>query len=226
MQTLHDMVTPVSRFSPSIEINTKSWKGRYMRLSPIPVLDSDQASLLASIVGPGVAPPPPFLMWAHNVGLARWVEGLGAYCRTSSGLSPRVRILSMLVPARHFRAASMWNAHHQEALDLGFAPVELDALSRGEDPNLDADDERAFHDFATELLRGYGVSDETFARALAVFGESTLLEVVGCLGSFTLSCYALNSFRLPIRAERGWPFPDLPPTEGAPLELATTAEVS
>jgi 4-carboxymuconolactone decarboxylase len=107
----------------------------------------------------------------------------------------------------------MWNAHHEEALDLGFSTVELARLASGEDPDLDDASERALWRFGSELLKNRAVSDGAYSAALDAFGEESLLDIVGCLGSFTMSCYALTAFRVAIHPERGWPFPDLPAEE-------------
>lgn len=178
-----------------------------MRLTPILELSPDQSRLLEQIVGPGVAPPPPFLMWAHNVEVARWAEGLGGYCRNESRLNRRQLLLTMLLPGRTFRAASMWNAHYNEALEHGFTLDDLEQLARGDAPDFADGSEAALYAFAQESLIDNVVSDEVYADALEHFGEAGLLDIIGCLGSFTMSCLALNAFRVPINEELGWPFP-------------------
>jgi 4-carboxymuconolactone decarboxylase len=181
-----------------------------MRLSPIDTLDDEQTALLHKLVGPDVAPPPPFFMWAHNLDVAHWVEGLGDYCRTQSRLNRRLLVLSMLMPGRVFTSGSMWNAHYREALGLGFTEHALAQLGRGERPDFANQDETVFHAFAEQVLAGRGVDEETYAAALALLGEDGLLDALGCLGSFSLSSMALNAFQVAINPELGWPFTDVP----------------
>ncbi|MDT0144525.1 hypothetical protein [Microbacterium sp. PRC9] len=195
-----------------------------MRLSPIPSLDEGQKALLATLVGADVPPPPPFLMWAHNLDVAHWVEGLGDYCRNASRLDPRLRVLSMLIPGRHFRSGSMWNAHSEEALRLGFTQDSLDRLARGEDPRFAHEDERIFHAFAVQTLAGRGVDDDTYSATVTLLGEEGLLDAIGCLGSFSLSCMALNAFQVAINPQLGWPFDDVTDDERATISGA--AEVA
>ncbi|MFT4084176.1 MAG: hypothetical protein QM638_16490 [Nocardioides sp.] len=180
-----------------------------MRLSPITELDDDAAALRDRILGPQADPPPPFLMWAHNLGIGQLIEDLGAYCRDRARFPRKLRILSMMVAARYHDSASCWNAHIEEAIELGLPRECMDRLARRQEPGFIAEDERVFFAFARELVEEHFVSERTYAEALALFGEPALLDIVGCVGSFTISSWALNAFQVPIRDDLGEPFPDV-----------------
>jgi 4-carboxymuconolactone decarboxylase len=61
-----------------------------------------------------------------------------------------------------------------------------------------ADDEAALYDFCTELHRNRSVSDATYARALAKFGEQGLVDAIGLSGWYTLVAMVLNTARVPL----------------------------
>jgi 4-carboxymuconolactone decarboxylase len=181
-----------------------------MRLTPLTELSPEQTTLLETIVGPGASePPPPFLVWARNMELAQWVEGLGAYCRNESRHPQRLRELSVLICARHFDSQSAWNAHYEQALAEGVPPECLARLARGEDPGFKAEDERVFHAFAHEMLYDHFVSEATYAEAVALFGENGVLDLIGCIGSFSMSAMMLNIFHVPLRDYLPRPFAEV-----------------
>lgn len=180
-----------------------------MRLPELGELTPRQIEILETTLGlkPDDRLPPPFLVWARDPGLAYWVEGLGAYCRNQSKHPQRLRELSVLIAARHFESQSAWNAHYEAAIEHGVPAECLDRLARDEDPDFTAQDERVFYAFAHEMLDEHFVSDATYAEALELFGEDGLLDLIGCIGSFSMSAMMLNAVQLPLRPELGRPFP-------------------
>lgn len=180
-----------------------------MRLEPLGPLTAPQIELLESTVGPRDEPPPPFTVWVRSPGLAYWVEGLGAYCRERSKHPRKLRELSVLIVARHFDSQSAWNAHYEAAIAEGVPAESLDRLARDEDPGFEADDERVFFRFAQEMLRQHFVSPGTFAEAIELFGEDGMLDLIGCIGSFSMSAMMINAVELPLRTDLAAPFPDV-----------------
>ena len=182
-----------------------------MRMSSLNELTPRQVEILESTIGlrPDDQLPPPFLVWARSPELAYWVEGLGAYCRTQSKQPQRLRELSVLIVARHFDSEPAWNAHYEATIAHGVPAECLDRMARGEDPAFEAKDERLFYAFAHEMLDDHFVSQETYDAAIAEFGEDGVLDLIGCIGSFSMSAMMLNAVQLPIRPELGRPFPDV-----------------
>jgi 4-carboxymuconolactone decarboxylase len=52
------------------------------------------------------------------------------------------------------------------------------------------------------------VSDETFAAALAEFGEAGLVDLIGCLGNFSMLAMLLNAFQVDLQ-DVPPPYPDV-----------------
>jgi 4-carboxymuconolactone decarboxylase len=54
------------------------------------------------------------------------------------------------------------------------------------------DDQAAVHDFVRELLDASFVSDATYARMAALFGEPGVVDLTGTVGYFVTVCYVMN----------------------------------
>jgi 4-carboxymuconolactone decarboxylase len=180
-----------------------------VRLAPLQQLTPRQAELSDRIAGRRGGTRGPFLVWLRSPELCEKVEALGAYCRFESALPLRLRELSLLEAARHFDAQYSWNAHVDKAVDAGVPRECLERLARGEAPEFVADDERVLHDFATQVLGQHFVDDATFAAALAAFGEQGVVDLIGCLGNFSMLAMLLNTFQVDLQPDRPAPFPDI-----------------
>ena len=129
-------------------------------------------------------------------------EGRGTRC-----LLP-LRELSLLIAARHFDAQYSWNAHVGKAADLGVPAYSLRRLAANEEPRFASRDEQVLYQFSTEILRDHFVSDETFAIAIAEFGEQGVVDLIGSLGNFSMLAMLLNAFQVDLQAVEP-PFPDV-----------------
>jgi len=61
-----------------------------------------------------------------------------------------------------------------------------------------AEDEEALYDFCTELLQNRSVSDASYGRAIAKFGEQGILDAIGLMGHYSLIGMVLNTARTPV----------------------------
>jgi 4-carboxymuconolactone decarboxylase len=151
----------------------------------------------------------PFLIWLRSPGLCDRVESLGAYLRWDTTLPERIRELSILVTARFWDAQYSWAAHSEKAIQAGVDATAVEDLAQGRRPTFTHEDETVFYDFATELLTNHFVSQPTYDRALATFGEAGVVDIIGAMGNFSMLALCLNAFQVPLRAEQKAPFPDV-----------------
>lgn len=173
---------------------------------------SDEALALADRIGVRqFGPPPPFWIWAQSLGLAEHVEPLGAYCRTESHLPQRLRELSVLFVARQHRSPFAWYAHYDQAIEAGVSREALDRLAAGEPPAFTGEDEDVAFRFSDTLMNQHVISDELFAETKEKLGIEGLVDLLGCLGSFSMSAWGLNVFKLGLDDGTEWPFPDTEP---------------
>jgi 4-carboxymuconolactone decarboxylase len=179
-----------------------------MRLPPLTELSPRQKEISDRISARRGGTRGPFLVWLRSPELCEKVEALGAYCRFESVLEPRVRELSLLIAARHFDAQYSWNAHVGKAADLGVSKDALQALAEHKAPEFTSRDEQVAYQFGTEILRDHFVTDQTFAAALAEFGEQGVVDLIGCLGNFSMLAMLLNACQVDLQPVEP-PYPDV-----------------
>jgi len=72
-------------------------------------------------------------------------------------------------------------------------------------------DEEAAHDFCSELLRNKSVCESTYERAVAMFGEHGVIDILGVAGYFITVSMVMNVARTPAPVDanvgRLQPFP-------------------
>lgn len=137
-------------------------------------------------------------------------RGLSDYLRFKSSLPPRLSEFVILITAREWTQQYEWNGHHSLAMKGGLNPEIAKAVAEGRRPEKMADDEAALYDFCIELHRQRGVSDATYARALAKVGEQGLVDAIGLSGWYTLVAMVLNTARTPLPAGVAPPLAPLP----------------
>jgi 4-carboxymuconolactone decarboxylase len=128
----------------------------------------------------------------------------------NSALSPKLTEMAILIAARHLTNSYEFNAHHTLAVKAGLSADVIAAIADGRRPDRMAEDEAILHDFCMELLQNKGVSDGTYAKALAKFGEAGVVEAAGLEGYYTFLAMVMNVARSPTPAnatQKLAPFP-------------------
>lgn len=171
------------------------------RMPPIPAEKMSEAQQKAAAEytaarGPITGPWNVLLRSPEMINRAR---ALSDYVRFNSSLPPRLSEFVILITAREWAQPYEWNAHHVLALKGGLNPEIAKAVADGRRPQQMADDEEAVYDFCTELHVNHSVSDATYARALAKFGERGIVDMIGLTGWYTMVSMVLNTARTPIQ---------------------------
>jgi 4-carboxymuconolactone decarboxylase len=190
--------------------STQPYQGnmRLRKLTPDDMSER-QRELAGRIAGKRGQVRGPFLCWLHSPELCDRVEALGAYVRFDCSLPEKLRELSILITARFFDAQHSWNAHVEKAIAAGIDRDALDALARNDIPYFTQEDERVFYQFCSEMLNDHFVSDATFNAALREFGENGVVDIIGCLGNFTMLAFCLNAFQVDLDPTKAPPYPDI-----------------
>jgi 4-carboxymuconolactone decarboxylase len=115
----------------------------------------------------------------------------------NSALSQKLTEFAILIAARHWTNSYEWNAHHPLAVKAGLSTSIIAAVGDGRRPERMAEDEEILYDFCMELLHNKGVSDGTYARAVAKLGEAGIVEAAGLEGYYTFLAMVLNVARSP-----------------------------
>jgi len=135
-------------------------------------------------------------------------KAMGDYLRYKSVLPPPLNEFAILITARCWTQGYEWAVHQPIALKAGLKAEVAQAVSEGRRPQSMSGDEEIIYEFCTELHRNQSVSDVTYARTLARFGEQGLIDLIGVNGYYTFLAMVLNGTRTA-----------LPKGAAAPLEL-------
>ena len=170
------------------------------RLPPIPAerwTGGQRQEAEAMIAGPRGAVLAPFIPLMRSPELMGHVQRIGEYLRFRSAIGVRLTELAILVTAAEWQQAVEWAIHAPIAEREGVASGTIAALSRRERPSRLADDEAAVYDVCIELHRERRVSDATWARAIAQFGEAGVVDLIGINGYYALLAMVMNAARTP-----------------------------
>ncbi len=142
----------------------------------------------------------PFIAALRSPELMTRLQRLGEYLRYGNALGPRLTELAILVTARAWSQPLEWAIHVQEAEARGIARTTIAAIARGRRPARMAADEAIVYDFVRQLHATQAVSDATYARALAAFGERGIVDLTAVAGYYTTLAMILNVARTPVPA--------------------------
>ena len=118
----------------------------------------------------------------------------------SNPLGAKLTEFAILIAAREWTNNFEWNAHSNAASTAGLNPATIAAIADGRRPERMAEDEDILWDFCNELLHNKSVSDPTYARAVAKFGEAGVVEAASLEGYYTYLSMVMNTARSPLPA--------------------------
>jgi len=184
------------------------------RLPPIPVerySDSQRQAVRAFAVDRGVPVSGPFVPLTRSAELMLAAKNMDDYFRSKGVLAPRIKELIILVVCREWTQQVEWQIHNPKALEAGLSREAVAAIADGRRPASLAEDEQTAYDVSLELLRYKRISDPTYQRAVATFGEQGMVELLAVNGYYMLLSTVMNGARTaasgpvvePLR-----PFPD------------------
>lgn len=181
------------------------------RLPEIPaevLSDAQVAAAAAFRAARGTPVFGPFVPLLRSPELMTNASTMGLHLRYRSVLPLHLSEFIILITAREWTQQLEWHIHAPIALKAGLDPAIVAAIREGRRPDTMGEAEALVHAFSTELHRNRAVSDTTYARAVAAFGEQGAVEMAGINGYYTLLAMSMNMARtaLPDGAE-----PPLPP---------------
>ena len=170
------------------------------RLPPIPAdaMTAEQKKAGADFkAARGAELSGPFYPLLRSPEVMTRARAMGDYLRYNSALPPRLSEFVILLTASQWAQQYEWAIHHPIALKEGVSPETATAIAEGRRPATMTGDEEVLYDFCVELQRTHVVSDATYARALARFGERGVVDTVGIVGYYTMLAMMLNTSRTP-----------------------------
>jgi 4-carboxymuconolactone decarboxylase len=168
---------------------------------PIPSRDSmSEAQRLAAdaiIAGPRKAIFGPFVPLLQVPALMEHIGKTGETLRFHGALADAIRELVICVVSRETGNQFEWQTHAPLAIKAGVKEEAIASLGAGRRPRDLPGDQASAVDFASELMLRNGVSDATYAEAVAHFGEPGTVELTALVGYFTMVCWVMNVARTP-----------------------------
>lgn len=162
-------------------------------------LNAEQRRVYDQVVsGPRGKMEGPLRAALHNAELAdRW-QALGALLRYNTTLSPRLSEIAILVTGRACESPFEWYAHRRESEKIGIEADVIEAILARTEPPFRSPEEGLVYRYALELNQAKSVSDLTYAKALAHFGERALVELTALVGYYTMVAMTLNAHEIPL----------------------------
>jgi 4-carboxymuconolactone decarboxylase len=134
----------------------------------------------------------PYLAYIRSPEFLRVNQQMGQVLRRNR-LPGRLRQLLVLATVKHWGAKFPWAVQVVASRKEGLEDAIIDAIDRGAEPKLGKEDAAAYA-AARELLQTKRLSDETYARAVAIFGEDTMVDIATTIGFFTMVSLTVNVF--------------------------------
>ena len=150
------------------------------------------------VAGRGTPVFGPFVPLLRSPEVMLRAKAMGDYLRYKSVLPPRLNEFAILITARQWTQQYEWAVHYPIATKAGLNAEVGKAVLEGRRPQGMAEDEEIIYEFCIELHRNQSVSDATYARALAKFGEQGIIDLVGVNGYYTFLAMVLNTSRTPV----------------------------
>ena len=152
----------------------------------------------------------PFIAALRSPELMTRLQRLGEYVRYRNVLGPRLTELAILITARAWSQPFEWAMHVGEAEARGISSATIAAIAHGRRPARIAADEAIVYDYLRELHATQAVSDATYARAVAAFGEPGVVDLTAVAGYYATLAMILNVARTPVPPGERSPLAELP----------------
>ena len=140
----------------------------------------------------------PWSAWLHEPELGTAIWGVTKAMTRFRHLPEIVRQTVILVVGTHFGAAYETYAHATVARTAGISEDQLAAITAGrQPPDLPAEAATAY-DAAAALLRGGVLAAPLYRRAIDMFGQSGVSELIYLVGHYCFVSITLNGFDIPV----------------------------
>jgi 4-carboxymuconolactone decarboxylase len=144
----------------------------------------------------------PFAVWLRNAELCDSTLGLQEMFASRVKLERRLLELMILVAARLTTAQYAWFIHEPYALKFGISPEIVQAIRERRTPEFTHEDERMVYDLTMELNTTRSLSEASYERGMAMFGEQVMVELVSAIGFYAMVAMTLNAFAVAVPGDK------------------------
>jgi len=168
-------------------------------MSRLPPLEADKMSaeqkrVYDQIAGKRKTVRGPFPMWLRNPKLAEHANQFGVVLRDHSTIGRRIFELCVITVCRAWSVQYAWSSHAPQAELAGIAPEIIAAIRENRTPDFKQADERIAYEAASEIMATKELSQATYDKAIAQFGEQGTVELISTIGYYAMVGIFLKSF--------------------------------
>jgi 4-carboxymuconolactone decarboxylase len=139
----------------------------------------------ADSFGPGV-------IRLYSPPVAESMTAVNEYLRRKSGLEPRLVELAILVTAREMDCAYVWTAHEPAAQKAGLPQATIDTVKFRRPLTTLGEKEAVIVQLGRDSIGKHKVGSDTFARAVKLFGNRGVVDLVSLIGDYAATTILLN----------------------------------
>jgi 4-carboxymuconolactone decarboxylase len=141
----------------------------------------------------------PFSALIRNPIIAEPANDLHNAFRLKGKLDRRLFELVVLQVAHEWSTQYAWSVHERLAIKAGLSSSIIEAIRTDAEPVSMRDDERLIYLLVREILQHKTLGPATYHKAAAALGLELLIEVVAAVGFYSMLCWVLNVFDIPVR---------------------------
>jgi 4-carboxymuconolactone decarboxylase len=139
--------------------------------------------------------------------LAEAMTSVNDYLRRKSGLDPRLVELAILVTAREMDSEYVWTAHEPAAQKAGLAQEIIDTVKYRRPLTTLGEKEAVIVQLGRDAISKHKVGSDTFARAVKLFGNQGVVNIVSLMGDYAATTILLNVSDQHVRDKSLLPIP-------------------
>src|SRR5258705_4176172 len=124
--------------------------------------------------------------------IAESMTALNDYLRRKSGLDNRLVELAILVTAREMDCVYVWTAHEPAAQKAGLQQEIIDTVKFRRPVTKLTEKDAVIVQLGRDVISKHKVDSDTFARAVKMFGNQGLVNIVALMGDYAATTMLLN----------------------------------
>jgi 4-carboxymuconolactone decarboxylase len=140
----------------------------------------------------------PFVPLSRSPQLMINAAKMGTYVRFGNSLPRDVSEFAILLVSRRFTQQYEWYVHAADGKTAGLSDAIIQAVADGRRPEGMSEGMDIVYDFSNELNDFHSVTDRTYQRMVAKYGEQGMMDLVGLTGYYSLISMVLNVGRTPL----------------------------
>jgi 4-carboxymuconolactone decarboxylase len=171
------------------------------RLPPIPadkLTDAQKKAAAEFLVERKQAVFGPFVPLSRSPQLMINAAKMGTYLRFGNSLPRDVSEFAILLQSRRWTQEYEWYVHAADGKTAGLSDAVIQAVADGRRPDGMTEGMEVVYDFSNELNNFHSVSDRTYARMVAKYGEQGMMDLIGLNGYYSMISMVLNVGRTPL----------------------------